>query len=160
MWYGPSEIPLQLTLRPSLKLRLWIAVNTGLALVAIQYTALPILLKLVLYWLCGWYAFDSLRRVGGAWFCRKSPKAVTELYWDGAEQWRLRRQTGEWLDASLQPNGWSHPRLVVLKFRLQKDSWHRCVVLLTDDNCDPDGLRSLRARLRWLNLESAGDRIT
>jgi len=58
-------------------------------------------------------------------------------------------RSGEEIDASLQPDYFVTPGLIVMNFELLKHS--RCSLVLFGDSAQPDVLRKLRIILKSLN---------
>ena len=161
MWYGPFEAPLRLKLRPSPKLTIWILAWTLLALLAIQFTAINGILKASIALLSCVYGVVSLLRCGCLAPMYFAARTVSELYWDGAYHWRLRRFTGTWLDAELQPGHWSCQQAIILNFHLHQGQGkkRRMSLVLVNDGCEPDDFRRLRARLSWLKDSPKADSV-
>ena len=77
---------------------------------------------------------------------RRSAGAIVLLVWDRRGHWRVLQRNGRLLDVHLLPGAYTHPQLVVLRFRTS--AGRRLRVLMAADMVDADHLRRLRVRLR------------
>lgn len=77
---------------------------------------------------------------------RRAAHSIVLLVRDRYGQWRLVRRDGRALEARLEHGGFSHPRLVVLLFRV--DGGGSAALTILPDAANDEGLRLLRVRLR------------
>lgn len=138
----PSAPPLELRLRPSRQLALFLLFSHGATLAVLTAVNLPpwavavlasaIIVSFVHYW----------RR----YVLRRSPRAVVAVSWR-AEGWQLTDGTGRVQDARLLPGSYLGEHLIVLRFSAPR----RYVAVLLPDSAPAGELRELRARLRLLD---------
>ena len=111
-----------------------------LAAIAVLIAALPIGLKVV-------FSLGLALSLAWFWACyglRRWRNYIARITWvDG--RWRLENGVGALLAAELI-DGYSHPSVVILNFRLETK--RRRSLTLLPDSTDPDSLRRLRVFLR------------
>lgn len=138
----PSAPPLELRLRPSRQLALFLLFSHGATLAVLTAVNLPpwatavlasaIIVSFVHYW----------RR----YVLRRGAAAVLAIRWR-AEGWQLTDGAGQTQDVRLLPGSYLGGNWIVLRFAGRR----RYAVLLLPDNADASSLRELRARLRLLD---------
>jgi len=77
------------------------------------------------------------------------PRSPVALSINADNQWRMMLRSGEEINASLQPDYFVTPGLIVMNFELLKHC--RCSLVLFGDSAQPDVLRKLRIILKSLN---------
>lgn len=138
----PSAPPLDIRLRPSRQLALFLLFSHGATLAVLTAVHLPpwavailasaIIVSFVHYW----------RR----YILRRGGRAVLAIRWH-SEGWQLTDGAGQVHDARLLPGSYLGSNLIVLRFSAPQ----RYVVLLLTDSAAASELRELRARLRLLD---------
>lgn len=138
----PSAPSLELRLRPSRQLALFLLFSHGATLAVLTAVTLPpwavailasaIIVSFVHYW----------RR----YILRRGARAVVAIRWR-AEGWQLTDGAKQTQDVRLLPGGYLGDKWIALRFA---GRW-RYVVLLLPDSADAGSLRELRARLRLLD---------
>jgi hypothetical protein len=131
-----------LRLGPSPRLTLLLAGLHGGALGCGLASDLPAGVKIAMALLVALSAGHSVMVHG----LRRAARSIVALVWDRHGQWRLVRRDGQALDADLEHGGFTHPRLVVLVFRV--GGRRRASLVIVPDAADGEGLRRLRVRLR------------
>lgn len=138
--------PTTMTIRPGFSRRLALALVTvhagGCALLPVM--PLPGTLSLLLLSLLA----GSLAHYWRRDLLRQGRRAVTELHWDGAEEWTLFGPDGQPQTAHLLGSSYLQPWVVILNFSTGGRIGR--TVLLLEDNVEPGQLRRLAARLRLL----------
>lgn len=135
------ETTVDVSLRPSLKLLKWLSTLHVLPLALIPFAMQPglpmalLIAALALSWF-------SLRRHAVFGFGRR---ALRRLVWQADGRWSVYEAADRPLSAELETGSLRHPRLLLLRFRLEGGG-HR-TRLIGGDEADPELLRRLRARL-------------
>jgi len=138
--------PLQIDLRssPHLALFLLVAHGTALALTPILtlpiWAALGMALGVAMNFVTTLYTYALLR----------GRYAVVRLVWTCEGSWILAYANGVVRKAELIPGSFVHPFLVVLSFRILETHFplNRCSVILASDSVNQNTFRRLRVRLR------------
>jgi len=135
------ETTVDVSLRPSLKLLKWLSTLHVLPLALIPFAMQPglpmalLIAALALSWF-------SLRRHAVFGYGRR---ALRRLVWQADGRWSVYEAADRPLSAELETGSLRHPRLLLLRFRLDGGG-HR-TRLIGGDEADPELLRRLRARL-------------
>ncbi len=135
------ETTVDVSLRPSLKLLKWLSTLHVLPLALIPFAMQPglpmalLIAALALSWF-------SLRRHAVFGYGRR---ALRRLVWQADGRWSVYEAADRPLSAELETGSLRHPRLLLLRFRLEGGG-HR-TRLIGGDEADPELLRRLRARL-------------
>ena len=79
-----------------------------------------------------------------------------KIAWDANDEWLLFHQDGERSSALLLGDSYIHPKLTVLRFKVEGRFWAKSVVLLTD-NVDLQAFRHLRVRLKLTRQDDESD---
>lgn len=77
---------------------------------------------------------------------RRSDRSILFVGWDRHGQWRLARRDGRILEGTLLDGGFSHPLLIVLRFRCH--TGRHIPLVIVPDMVDGHMFRRLRVRLR------------
>ena len=133
-----SAPALQIDLRPSRYLLIFILMNHGGALVLLALTPLALWLKFFLLVLI----LISLRH-----HYYRLRQGCNYLRWDSSDRWWLRDRTGHEVTMQLLPGSYVHPLMLVLRFSNGRRRWN---LLLLPDSADASLLRQLRVRLKQI----------
>ncbi len=139
------DAPLQLDLRPSRQLGVFLLVAHSATLAVIPLLILP-------EWLAVGIAIGiagSLATALRDHAMLLSAKSVVRLVWDTAGEWTLATAGGQVMKGTLEPGSFVTPLLVTLRFRLAGAPWYLRYhsVVLVADGVDPTAFRRLRVRL-------------
>lgn len=135
------ETTVDVSLRPSLRLLQWLSTLHVLPLALIPFAMQPgvpmalLIAALALSWFV-------LRRHAVFGYGRR---ALRRLVWQADGRWTVYDASNQPLAAELETGSLRHPRLLLLRFRLESGG-HR-TRLIGGDEADPELLRRLRARL-------------
>jgi hypothetical protein len=140
MKHDPEKLMLQLG--SSRLLGIHVALTHALACAVICWSAFyePFLLSLLLPLVV------SARRSWVLQVSRTAPAAIRSLESLADGEWRLIDRKGRVVTARLAPQNFVAPWMTILTFRLGR--FRRRHIVLLRDNCDLDGVRRLRVRLR------------
>lgn len=127
----------EIELKPSRRLGLLLAGVMLLALVAVQWAALPAGVQVALGLVAAGLVFWGWRRAG--------VPAVLRVGADGRLQ--CLDDAAEWRDIEVSGESFVSTRLIVLRYRIE-DGPPQTLTLLHDSG-DADSLRRLRVSLRW-----------
>ena len=133
-----SAPALQIDLRPSRYLFIFILGNHGGALLLLLIAPLSLWLKFLLPVV----VLVSLRH-----HCNRLRQGYNYLRWDSSGQWWLRDQAGNEVAMQLLPGSYVHPLMLVLRF---SDGRGKCNLLLLPDSADRSLLRRLRVRIKQI----------
>lgn len=138
----PSAPPLELRLRPSRQLALFLLFSHGATLAVLTAVNLP-------PWAVAVLASAIIVSFAHYWrrhVLRRGVRAVIAVHWRAAG-WQLTDGAGKIHDARLLPGSYLGSHLIVLRFSATR----RYVVVLLADSAPASELRELRARLRLLD---------
>lgn len=137
---GNFESSVELVLRPSrgaLMMALWVHALPA-ALLPFTGLATPWIMGLAGLIALSWIALRHHPALGFG------KRAITRVRWDPEGQWFIWRG-GKRIAAELMNDSVVHPRIVVLRFKIDKRK--RVTRLLTGDEMTPGNFRRLKARL-------------
>lgn len=143
--------PLYLQIKPSRLLAGFLVLGHATAAVALAYIDLPPSVRLLL----GLMIAASLYRNLRVHVLLNAPRSLLRLVWEASGKWRVWDAYGREHPASLAPDFYVHPRLVILSLKLE--GMGRRAVLLLPDSLDSDALRRLRVRLKAVRHDHTED---
>lgn len=120
------------------KILFWLHVLPMLGLMFAMKPGTPMMILILLFGV----SWGSLRRHAVFGF---GPRALTRLTWHAEGNWTVHDAAGAH-EAELLPSSYVHPKILVLNFKFKDGGKTRTRALLGDE-CEPDLLRRLRARL-------------
>lgn len=134
--------PLYLQPRPSLLLAGFFILGYATAAVALAYIDMSPAVRILLGLMLAVSLYRNLR----VYVLLNSPRSLLKLVWDASGKWRAWDGFGREHEATLTPDYFVHPKLVI--FSLKLEGLGRRAVLLLPDSLDSEVLRRLRVRLR------------
>ena len=140
-----SALPLNLKIRPSKQLAIFLLLSHGGAMAVLYALTLTPWVQWSLALMVIAYLVYNMRTHA----LLSAPSAIVEAVWSARGDWTLLNINGEALEARLLPNSYVHPLLVLLNFQFLDMNRVRSLVLPAD-SLDQQTYRKLRVRL---NLE-------
>ena len=149
--FSKSAEPLYLQVKPSRLFAGFLILGHMTAALALMYIDLPTPAQILL----GLMLATSLYRTLSLYVLMNSSRSILRLVWDASGKWRVWDGSGREHEATLTPDYFVHPKLIILGLKLQGVG--RRAILLWPDSLDTEITRRLRRRLREMRKKEGED---